>query len=102
MELKFVNRELLLTEITHHNCFVRWSIALAIQRIGDPLYIQDLIPAIGLGYEPTINVILQTLSQLDPNRFPEPNLSTVLKKLNNSEKENLGTKCNSSIRDRCF
>ena len=90
VELKFVNCELLLTEITHHNCFVRWSIALAIQRIGDPLYIQDLIPAIGLGYEPTINVILQTLSQLDPNRFPEPNLSTVLKKLNNSEKENLG------------
>jgi HEAT repeat protein len=89
-ELKNVSHRFLLTEIQHRSRFVRWGIALAMNKIGDPRYVEYLIPAIGIGYEPTINAILQTLYNLNPTRFPEPVLSEVLKKLTTEEKNAIG------------
>ena len=78
------------SEITNENCFVRWTIALTIQKIKNPDYYEMLIPALGIGYEPVIKIITECLHQFRPERFSSNDLSTILQSLTLEEKERVG------------
>ncbi len=78
------------TEITNENCFIRWVIVLVIKQLEDDTYIKYLIPALGCGYKPIIDLILETLKILEPTRFPKDNLKLVLNELTENEKERVG------------
>jgi HEAT repeat protein len=78
------------TEITNSNCFIRWAIALAIQEIGENIFQDHLVPALGIGYEPVIKIIIKTLNQMNPARFPSLEFVDILRNLNEHEKNAVG------------
>lgn len=77
------------SEITNPNAFIRWTLTLVIKKINDPCFLPILIPALGCGYRPVVEIILETLIKLDPVRFPTKNLKTVLQNLLPDEKESV-------------
>ncbi len=79
-------QHVLKSKIKSENCFVRWTIALAILKMGESKYVRDLIPAIGLGYNPVVKIIVEALHSLDPQRFPRSDLKHILHRLSTSEK----------------
>ncbi|MCK5347614.1 MAG: hypothetical protein KAR20_29600, partial [Candidatus Heimdallarchaeota archaeon] len=48
VKLKVHSKNILKTEITNKNCFIRWAIALAFQKIDDPSLTAALIPSLGI------------------------------------------------------
>ncbi len=73
-------------ELLNNNCFIRWTIALAVQKLEKKAYLPFLIPALGMGYEPVIKILTKTLHQLDPNKHPKDDFQYIITHLSEDEK----------------
>ncbi|WP_371805781.1 HEAT repeat domain-containing protein [Candidatus Lokiarchaeum ossiferum] len=77
------------SEITNPNAFIRWTLTLVIKKMNEPRFLPILIPALGCGYRPVVEIILETLNQLNAERFPTKNLKSVFQNLLPDEKESV-------------
>jgi HEAT repeat protein len=90
VKLKVHSENILKTEITNKNCFIRWAIALAFQKMDDPSLTAALIPSLGIGYEPVIKIVCNTIARWNPERFPSSKLKDILDNLTHIETEQVG------------
>ncbi len=82
-----ISENIIQSEITNENRFIRWAIILTIQKIDDSSYSSRIIPAIGIGYEPVVKLICETLYHWFPNKFTSSFLSDIINGLSLLEKE---------------
>jgi len=63
---------------------------ICVKKLAESDLVRYLIPAIGWGYEPVVELICQILVELLPRRFSNPNLRDILKSLSLAESIAIG------------